>query len=169
MAHDDPNTSRPDEPTDEPGGSARDEPPGTAAPTARRGFFRRHWLLTAIVALIAVPLLGMTIWAGAALSYSYSSGTRTGYVQKLSRKGWLCKTWEGELAMATAPGVPPQIFVFTIRDDSVAEALTADMGRGRVSLQYDEHRGVPTTCFGETPHFVVSYRLVSDTGPPTFP
>jgi hypothetical protein len=90
-------------------------------------------------------------------------------VQKLSRKGWLCKTWEGELAMATAPGVPPQIFEFTVRDDSVARALTEDMGRGRVSLQYDEHRGVPTTCFGETSHFVVSYRMISDSGPPTFP
>lgn len=143
------------------------EVPPAAAP--RRSLLRRHWGKLTLLALIALPILGMTIWAGAALSYTYSSGTRTGYVQKLSRKGWLCKTWEGELAMATAPGVPPQIFAFSIRNDSVAKALSTDMGMGRVSLAYDEHRGVPTNCFGETPHFVTSYRMVTEGGSPTFP
>jgi hypothetical protein len=149
-----------------------EDPSGTAAPPPvppRAGFARRHWGKLTLFSLIGVPLLGMSIWAAAALSYTYSSGTRTGYVQKLSRKGWLCKTWEGELAMATAPGVPPQIFSFSIRNDSVAQALSQDMGSGRVSLEYDEHRGVPTSCFGETPHFVVSYRLIKDGGSPTFP
>lgn len=155
-----------------------DEPKGPRAtaspdPSARAGtlrtFVRRNWGKLTILALILVPLLGMSIWAGVALSYSYSSGTRTGYVQKLSLKGWLCKTWEGELAMATAPGVSPQIFEFTIRDDSLAAAMTVDMGKGRVSLTYDEHRGVPTTCFGETPYFVKSYRLMMDDGLPPLP
>jgi hypothetical protein len=138
------------------------------ASTTRR-FARRNWGKITILALILLPLLGMSIWAGVALSYSYSTGTRTGYVQKLSLKGWLCKTWEGELAMATAPGVSPQIFQFTVRDDSLAKAMTVDMGKGRVSLNYDEHRGVPTTCFGETPYFVKSYRLMIDDGLPPLP
>ena len=141
----------------------------SASPAAPRGFARRHWGKVTLLTLILVPLLGMSIWAGIALSYTYSSGTRTGYVQKLSRKGWVCNTWEGELAMATAPGVPPQIFEFSIRDDSLAEALTADMGKGRVSLSYDEHRGVPTNCFGETPHYVVSYRMIAEGALPTLP
>lgn len=151
------------------GGPEPQATPETPPPTPRAGFARRHWGKLTLLALIGVPLAGMGLWAVVALSYTYSSGTRTGYVQKLSNKGWLCKTWEGELAMATAPGVPPQIFEFSIRNDSLAEALSQDMGRGRVSLEYDEHRGVPTSCFGETPHFVVAYRLVTDGGPPTFP
>jgi hypothetical protein len=133
------------------------------------GFARRHWGKLTLLAIIGLPVIGMALWAAVALSYTYSSGTRTGYLQKLSRKGWLCKTWEGELAMATAPGVPPQIFVFSIREDSVARALSQEMGKGRVLLEYDEHRGVPTSCFGETSHFVVSYRLVTEGGSATFP
>jgi len=33
------------------------------------------------------------------LQVVYSDGERVGYIQKISRKGWVCKTWEGELAM----------------------------------------------------------------------
>lgn len=149
--------------------TAAPEAPPPAPPPPPRSFARRHWGKLTLLGLILVPLLGMSIWAGIALSYSYSQGTRTGYVQKLSRKGWLCKTWEGELAMATAPGVSPQIFAFTVRSDSLARALTADMGKGLVSLTYDEHRGVPTSCFGETPYFVVAYTTVGGSGRPPLP
>lgn len=133
------------------------------------GFARRHWGKLTILGIVGVPLVAVTLWAMIALSYTYSTGTRTGYVQKLSKKGWVCKTWEGELAMATAPGVSPQIFTFTIRDDSVAAALSQDMGKGRVAVEYDEHRGVPTSCFGDTPYFVTAYRMVSDAGTTPLP
>ena len=82
--------------------SSAESPPTTAA--SRRGFIRRHWLATTVGILVVVPALVFTIWAGVALSYTYSQGTRTGFVQKLSRKGWVCKTWEGELAMVNMPG-----------------------------------------------------------------
>lgn len=140
-----------------------------APPPPPRSFAKRHWGKLTVLALIGLPALGMSIWAGVALSYSYSEGTRTGYVQKLSKKGWLCKSWEGELAMATAPGVSPQIFAFSIRNDSLAQALTADMGKGRVSLSYKEHPGVPTNCFGETPYYIEGYRMVFDDGKAPLP
>jgi hypothetical protein len=89
----------------------------------------------------------------------YSEGDRAGYVQKFSKKGWLCKTWEGELAMASMPGAMPEIFAFTVRDDSVAAEINRHMG-DRVTVTYEEHRGVPTTCFGETPYFVVGVRPI---------
>jgi hypothetical protein len=113
-----------------------------------------------LTSLVLIPAAVFGLWAAVALGYTYSSGTRTGYLQKLSKKGWVCKTWEGEMAMATAPGVSPQMFTFTIRSDSLAEALTSDMGRGRVAISYEEHRGVPTKCFGETPYFVVGYEVI---------
>jgi hypothetical protein len=81
-------------------------------------------------------------------------------VQKFSRKGWVCKTWEGELAMANLPGAMPQVFEFTVRDDAVASRITASMGE-RVSLHYQEHRGLPTSCFGDTAHFVTDIRPVA--------
>jgi hypothetical protein len=126
--------------------------PSAAAP--RRGFIRRHWLATTVGVLVVVPALVFTIWAGVALSYSYSQGTRTGFVQKLSRKGWVCKTWEGEMAMTAQPGVAPTLFNFTVRSDSVAEEITKLEGR-QVTLWYEEHPGVPSSCFGETGHFVI--------------
>jgi hypothetical protein len=115
--------------------------------------FTRRRLVIALAAVILVPAFIFTLWAGITLTYTYSDGTRTGYVQKLSRKGWLCKTWEGELAMTPLPGVAPQIFAFTVRDDSVARAINTLGGR-LVQLHYREHRGVPSRCFGETNHFV---------------
>jgi len=137
------------------------EPPDDAV-ARRKGFLVRHWAMLAAAATLIVPALAFTIWAGSALRYTYSSGQRVGFVQKFSRKGWICKTWEGELAMVNLPGSLAQIFTFTIRSDSVASALNQAMSRGqvRVELQYDQHRGVPTSCFGETQYFVTGVRVV---------
>ena len=106
--------------------------------------------------LVLLVLAAVYFWA--ALSWSYSSGERAGWVQKLSNKGWLCKTWEGELALVSLPGSVPEKFYFTIRDDAVAESLSQVMGK-RVTLHYEEKVGLPTTCFGDTRHFVTSFKL----------
>ncbi|HEY6074186.1 MAG TPA: hypothetical protein VIV15_12560, partial [Anaerolineales bacterium] len=92
----------------------------------------RRWGLTALVLILIVPALVFGAWAWVTLNYSYSKGDRAGYIQKLSRKGWLCKTWEGELAMVNLPGAMPEIFRFSVRDDSVAHLLQKNIGR-RVS------------------------------------
>lgn len=116
---------------------------------------RKLWPWAIVAGVILVPVAIMTIWAAITLNYSYSTGDRAGYIQKLSKKGWICKTWEGELAMATLPGTMPQIFAFSIRSDSIAGIIQKHMGK-RVSLEYEEHRGVPTNCFGETSYFVTN-------------
>jgi hypothetical protein len=140
-----------------------DAPPSSASPTpaappmSRPGLLRRHWGKLTLLTLVLVPVIGMALWLGATLTYKYSEGTRTGYVQKLSRKGWLCKTWEGELAMTTQPGTAPQIFPFSVRSDSVASEIEKIEG-SQVTLYYKEHRGVPTNCFGETQYFVDGVR-----------
>jgi hypothetical protein len=95
------------------------------------------------------------------LNYSYAKGERAGYVQKISQKGWLCKTWEGEIAMANLPGTMPQIFQFSVRNDAVAQEITRTMGQ-RVALTYEQHKGIPTSCFGETEYFVTQVTPVTD-------
>ncbi|WP_243374737.1 hypothetical protein [Geotalea sp. SG265] len=92
-----------------------------------------------------------------ALTWSYSNGERAGYVQKFSRKGWLCKTWEGELSMVPVPGAVPEKFLFSVRDDAVAQKITGSMGK-RVSLLYEQHKGIPTSCFGESEYFVTNIK-----------
>ncbi len=101
------------------------------------------------------------LWFVFALKWSYSTGERAGYVQKLSQKGWLCKTWEGELAMVTMPGTTPEKFLFTVWDDKVVAEINAAMGR-RVSLHYEQKIGLPTTCFGETRCWVNGVTVVNE-------
>jgi hypothetical protein len=126
-----------------------------AAPPRRR----RGKLLAGGLLLLLIPLVVFALYVWFALRWSYSEGERAGYVQKFSRKGWVCKTWEGELAMVNLPGTLPEIFRFTVRDDATAAAINESMGR-RVTLHYEEHRGIPTSCFGETGYFVDAVRSV---------
>jgi hypothetical protein len=105
-------------------------------------------VLTLIVAILVV--FGLYTWF--TLSWSYSDGERAGYLQKFSRKGWLCKTWEGEILLSSMPGAIPERFAFTVRDDKVVKQLQSAMGQ-RVQISYSQHKGVPTNCFGETEYF----------------
>ena len=116
--------------------------------------------MLALLFILLVPALVFGTWSWVTLNYSYSKGERAGYVQKLSRKGWVCKTWEGELAMANLPGTMPEIFHFSVRDDSIARLLEKNVGK-RVSLTYEQHRGVPTSCFAETEYYITNMRLVN--------
>ena len=104
----------------------------------------------------------VTLYFTAALKWSYSSGERAGWIQKLSNKGWICKTWEGELALVSLPGTSTvEKFIFTINDENVAAELSKAMGR-RVTLHYEEKVGLPTSCFGETRYFVTRVTLASE-------
>jgi hypothetical protein len=131
-----------------------------AAPVPRRSWRRRHWGLLLLVAVLLGPAIVFGGWAWITLNYSYSKGDRAGYVQKISKKGWLCKTWEGELAMANLPGTMPEIFHFSVRNDSIAKLIDDHVGK-RVSLAYEEHRGVPTSCFAETNYYITNVRLIN--------
>jgi len=115
--------------------------------------------------LMVCVLFGLYTWL--ALSWSYSAGERAGYVQKLSERGWLCKTWEGELAMINMPGTLTEKFDFTVRDEAVVAQINASMGK-RVALVYEQHVGIPSSCFGDTAYFVSDIRevVVEGTGLP---
>jgi hypothetical protein len=107
--------------------------------------------------LLALAIIGGALYTFASLHYSYSDGERVGFVQKVSKKGWICKTDEGEMAMANVIGQQAQIFDFTVRDDSVVQQIEALSGH-KVAVKYEEHRGIPSSCFGETTYFVTSVR-----------
>jgi hypothetical protein len=121
-------------------------------------------LRIALASLIILCLLAAG-WVWLTLHWSYSEGERAGYIQKLSKKGWICKTWEGEIAMVTMPGAIPEKFEFTVHDESLVDRINAQAGK-RVVLHYQQHKFIPTSCFGETEYFVDSIREVSDTLPP---
>jgi hypothetical protein len=115
----------------------------------------------ALLIVLALVLAGLALWTWFSLSWSYSEGDRAGVLQKFSRKGWICKTYEGELALYVVGGVSPQIWYFSTRDEELAAKLSKAVGE-RIQLHYEEHRGVPTNCFAETPYFADSFTVVRD-------
>lgn len=108
-------------------------------------------------------VLGLLLWGWASLKFVFSTGERAGYVQKFSKRGWIFKTWEGELAMVNLPGAMPEIFFFTVRDEKVVPSIESTMGH-RVVLTYNQHQGLPPRIFGDTPYFVIKVRGVIEGG-----
>jgi hypothetical protein len=120
-----------------------------------------------LIFLVIVGLLAIG-WVWITLHWAYSDGERAGYVQKLSRKGWLCKTWEGEIAMVTMPGAIPEKFEFSVRDEAVAQQINQLSGK-RVVLHYRQYKFIPTSCFGETEYFIEAVREVKESAPEATP
>ncbi len=116
------------------------------------------WKLLVAV-LVLLGLAALYLWAAA--TWTYSDGERAGYVQKFSRKGWICKTWEGELAMVSMPGTAQEKFAFTVHDPAIAEQINKSMGQ-RVAVHYEQKVGIPTDCLGETPYWVNHLSVVPD-------
>ncbi|HUO95835.1 MAG TPA: hypothetical protein VMT92_06345 [Steroidobacteraceae bacterium] len=137
----------------------------SAAPGGRRAGL--SWRTRLSAALVALALLA-ALYTYLTLSWSYSDGDRAGLLQKFSYKGWVCKTYEGELALYVVAGVQPEIWHFSVRDAALARQLSAAVGQ-RVQLHYTEHRGVPTTCFAETGYFVDRINAVAEPPPAITP
>jgi hypothetical protein len=114
---------------------------------------------TLLAMFLLAALAAAYLWL--AWQWSYSNGERAGWVQKFSNKGWICKTWEGELALVSLPGSSVEKFYFTVHDEAVARMLLDAMGK-RVAVHYEEKVGLPTSCFGDTRHFVTKVTAATD-------
>ena len=132
--------------------SSGTEPVSEGEGRKKGGFLR--WLRKMTIRVALLLIVGVVLWTWGSLTYVYSSGDRAGYVQKFSKKGWVFKTWEGELAMVNLPGAMPEIFAFSVREDSVAQRIQGSMGK-RVRLRYEQHVGIPVSWFDETQYFAV--------------
>jgi hypothetical protein len=132
-------------------------PAPTSVPSrrSRRGLGRYLFIGLAVALLLVALYTWFMLW------WSYSEGERAGVLQKFSKRGWICKTYEGELAMYVVGGVAPQIWNFSSRDAAVIDELRAAVGK-QVRLHYEEHRGLPTDCFGETAYFVTQVDVVGN-------
>jgi hypothetical protein len=117
----------------------------------------RKWTVRVGLAAVILPIPIFAVWTLIALNFTYSEGERVGFVQKIGERGWLCKTIEGELAQVQMPGQPAQIFPFTVRAEKVQGEINALAGH-KVVLKYEQHRGIPSSCFGDTEYFVVGVR-----------
>ena len=116
-------------------------------------------VLKSLTILLVSAIALFSLYVYIALNWSYSSGERAGFLQKVSHKGWICKTWEGELSLVAMPGAAPEKFLFTVRDEAVAQKVSAAAGK-RVTLNYEQHKGLPSSCFGDTEYFVVDVKPI---------
>lgn len=116
-------------------------------------------VLSSLLLLVVLVITAFSGYTWLALHWSFSRGERVGYVQKISQKGWLINTWEGELQMMPVPGAVPEKFAFSVREDAVAQKINGNVGK-KVSLVYEQHKGVPTNLFGETEYFVTDIKVI---------
>lgn len=118
-----------------------------------------RWLIVVLLLLLILPATLFAVWTYATMHWNYSEGERAGYVQKISKKGWLCKSWEGELAMSNFPGAAQQIFAFSVTDEKIAKEINDAAGK-RVALGYVQHKHVPTNCFADTEYYIKQVRIL---------
>jgi len=109
--------------------------------------------------IVLLPVLILVIYTWLALTWSYATGERAGYIQKVSKKGWICKTWEGEMALVTMPGTVAEKFYFTVRNEALAQRINSLVGK-RLAVSYEQHKGLPTSCFGETEYFATEVKVI---------
>ena len=121
--------------------------------------FNATKVLKTLTILLVSAIALFSLYVYMALNWSYSSGERAGFLQKVSHKGWICKTWEGELSLVAMPGSAPEKFLFTVRDEVVAQKVSAAAGK-RVTLNYEQHKGLPSSCFGDTEYFVIDVKPI---------
>ena len=118
-------------------------------------------LFKILILAIIIPIALFALYTWAALTWVYSTGERAGYVQKFSEKGYVCKTYEGELVLVSMPGTQAEKFTFTVKDLKLVEKINNSLGK-RVRITYEEHKGIPGSCFGETPYFVKNVQLLNN-------
>jgi hypothetical protein len=140
-------------------GSGTMSKPSAAAASVSSKLRGRTKFVLGGISIIAVAIVVVVLYTLATLGLSYSDGERAGVLQKFSRKGWICKTYEGELAVSYTPGMAPVLWYFSVRDEAVAAKIKEVQGK-RVVLHYNEHRGVPSDCFGETQYYVDGVRVI---------
>jgi hypothetical protein len=133
------------------------QPPAAAPAKPQKTFADRFARFVLI--MVVVGIVGFALYTWAALNYTYSEGERVGYARKLSNRGWICKTWEGEISMTNAVGAQESTFAFTVRDPAVVEKFRALEGK-HVTILYKERVGIPSSCFGDTPFHAYDVRPI---------
>ncbi len=130
---------------------------------ASSGKSARKWLIRIVIALVLLVVVGGSLYTYSTLHFAYATAEQVGFVQKMTKRGWLCHTNEGELAMVNLPGQPATMFDFTVPSDAVSKQIDSFAG-DKIVLTYEEHRGVPSSCFGDTGFFVTAVRKADQGG-----
>jgi hypothetical protein len=111
--------------------------------------------------IILIPIILFVAYTFFTLHWVYSSGERIGFVQKISQQGFICKTYEGEQVLVTVPGTQAEKFFFTAKNEAIYRKINETNGQ-RVRLLYQQHKWIPTSCFGDTEYFVYDVKILEN-------
>ena len=118
----------------------------------------RKWIIILIVVLVVINVIVLFIF-----NFTYSEGNRAGVLMKFSKKGYVFKTYEGELNIGGVGNVSGtaqmnQVWLFSVRNQATADSLMTMEGK-KVSLHY---RQVLKNMWwdGETSYFVDGYKVL---------
>ncbi len=117
-----------------------------------------------LLIILAVLILATAI-AFLVFNFTYSEGSRAGVVIKFSKRGYVMKTYEGELNMGGMGNIPNtaqmnMIWNFSVKDKTVADKLMELEGR-KVSLHYKEIiQNMPWQ--GDTKYFVDGVEVIKE-------
>jgi hypothetical protein len=115
-------------------------------------------------------LLVIALGAGAYFTFgSYSDGVRVGQIVKLSKRGFLFKTWEGELYQgflesdptAAAGGIATRSWTFSVQDsEPLIQQMNAVIEKGgKAKVHYHEKLAL-LPWLGETKYIVDSVEIL---------
>ena len=112
------------------------------------------------IVILLLLILG-SIGVGTVATFGcYSSGKRAGSVQKFSKKGYVFKTWEGELLLREFGTQQSTVWTFSVQDESVAHELESSISKGeKVMLHYCQNY-YKFPWQGETEYFVDKVSVV---------
>ncbi|MBI4896109.1 MAG: hypothetical protein HY832_01010 [Candidatus Aenigmarchaeota archaeon] len=118
-----------------------------------------------IVALIAGPYILPFIWGPVGVNILYSDGERVGMVIKLSQKGLIWKTWEGEMVLSQQGFAVTYVWPFSVDDQYpnkqvIISQLQQALDEGKlIKIQYEERAGyVPWRS--KTSYFIKSIEFL---------
>ncbi len=98
----------------------------------------------------------------------FSIGHREGFVTKLSKKGYIFKTWEGELRTNVLSLNDVNTFVFSVADKNVVDVLNKIDQRVYVKLHYKQY--ILRAFFkGDTKYFIDRVEIMNNQNPTTAP
>lgn len=103
-----------------------------------------------IVGSLGAGIVGSFIpWA----AVQYSDGERTGLVNKISHKGLICQTWEGQMLVGNGNNVDPEEYFFTVKDDAVVKQVQD--AQGKIATLHYKQYALSSNCWGDTSYEVV--------------
>lgn len=110
-----------------------------------------------LIILLILVVLGIAVTQA---HITYSEGSRSGYIKKFSKNGYIIKTYEGDLVQQINGVLTADSFHFTVKDDKIVQDITRALNNNeRVEVKYKQQLYLFQALHGDTQYFVTEVKL----------